>query len=217
MSPPATIAALRSLVAARFPQKTRRLGLAIPTGVPALDDALGDGLPASQLTELVSAAPSSGTQLILAQFLDTTRASRQRLALIDAADAFAPHAISPDALRHLVWVRCRHLADALAAADVLVRDGNYAAVVLDFRGVAEKALRAQPGTTWHRLHRVIEHASPAVLALTPCPLVPAVSWRLVLSTSHGLSARRWSAQNLLAHLTVEVARGHVGDALEKAG
>ncbi len=109
------------------------------------------------------------------------------------------------------------MADALAAGDVLVRDGNYAVVVLDLRGVAEKALRAQPGTTWHRLHRVIEHASPAVLALTPCPLVPAVAWRLVLFASHGLSARRVPAQNLLAHLPVEVARGHAGDALEKAG
>ncbi len=67
MSPPATMAALRSLVAARFPQKTRRQGLAGPTGVPALDLALGDGLPASQLTELVSSAPSSGAQLVLAQ------------------------------------------------------------------------------------------------------------------------------------------------------
>jgi len=123
--------------------------------VPAIDEALGDGLPASQLTELVSAAPSSGGQLVLARFLETTRMARQRVALIDAADGFAPHAIPQDALRHLVWVRCRAFADALASGDVLVRDGNYAAVVIDLRGVAEKVLRKQPGTTWHRLHRVI--------------------------------------------------------------
>jgi hypothetical protein len=211
------MAALRSLVAARFPQKARRQGVGVPTGVPAIDEALGDGLPASQLTELVSAAPSSGGQLILAQLLETTRAARQRLALIDAADGFAPHAISPDALRHLVWVRCRSLADALAVADVLVRDGNYAAVVLDLRGVAERTLRQQPGTVWHRLHRVIENSAPSVLALTPCPLIPAVAWRLVLSTPHRLAARRMSQEQLATTLTVEIARGHAGGALERAG
>ncbi len=217
MSPLATMAALRSLVAARFPQKTRRQGVHMPTGVPAIDEALGDGLPASQLTEVVSAAPSSGGQVVLSRLLETTRTARQRVALIDAADGFAPHAVSPDALRHLVWVRCRTFADALASSDVLVRDGNYAAVIIDLRGIAEKALRMQPGTTWHRLHRVIEHAAPAVLVLTPCPLVPAVSWRLVLSTSHGLAARRMSQEQLAATLTVEIARGHVSDAMERAG
>lgn len=217
MSPPATMAALRSLVAARFPQKTRRQGVGVPTGVPAIDQALGDGLPASQLTELVSATPSSGGQVVLARFLETTRMARQRVALIDAADGFAPHAIAPDALRHLVWVRCRAFADALASGDVLVRDGNYAAVVIDLRGIAEKVLRNQPGTTWHRLHRVIEHAAPAVLVLSPCPLVPAVSWRLVLSVSHGLATKRMSQEQLATTLTVEIARGHVSEAMERAG
>jgi len=38
------------------------------------------------LTELVSAAPGTGGQTVFAQLLRTTRAARQRVALIDGAD-----------------------------------------------------------------------------------------------------------------------------------
>ncbi len=218
MSRLATFAALRSLVAARFPDRTRRHGDGVPTGVAVVDDALGSGLHASQLTELVSEVPSAGGQLVLARLLETTRAARQRLALIDAADGFAPEAVPPDTLKHLVWVRCRALADALTVADVLVRDGNYAVVVLDLRGVADRALKKQSATAWHRLHRVVENEAPAVLVLTPCPLVPSVPWRLVLRTPHGLASRRLTQEKLLAQLTVEIARGHATQTVaERAG
>ena len=146
-----TIADLRQLLAARFPEKTEKPAGLVPTGVRAIDEALGGGLPAGRLTELVAAAPGCGGQLVLAQLLATTRAARQRVALIDGADAFAPEAVSPDTLRHLVWVRCRTLDQTLGVADLLVRDGNYAAVVLDLCGCPERALRRTPATLWHRL------------------------------------------------------------------
>jgi len=212
-----TLAELRTLMAARLPAKPRKPGGGVATGVRALDDALGGGLPAGQLTELVSAGPSSGGQTILAQLLHTTRGTQQRIALIDGADGFAPEAVPADTLRHLVWVRARNPEQALAAADLLVRDGNYAVVVLDLRGLSERALLKQPATVWHRLHHAAGGAAPAVLVQTTTPLVAAVPWRLVLRAAQPLPRQRLTRETIVAGLTVEIARGHAAAARELAG
>ncbi len=203
-----TIAALRSLVDARFPTSVRKPGAGVATGVPAIDEALGGGLPAGQLTELVSAVAGSGGQLVLTRLLVTTRVERQRVALVDATDGFAPESVPDDALRHLVWVRPQKLSEALAAADVLVRDGNYAVVVLDLRGVERRLLLGIPKSQWHRLHRAAESRPAAVLVQTTVSLVPAVPWRLILDTPQGLAAQRQPQEKLLTQLGVQRMRGH---------
>lgn len=205
---PTTLTALRSLLAARFPEKTRKRAGHVPSGVRALDELLGGGLPVGQLTELISQTPSSGGQLILGRLIQSTRQARQRLGLIDGADGFAPEAIATDTLRHLIWVRCRTTADTFAAADLLVRDGNYAALAIDLRGLPEKSLRQQPASTWYRLQRAADESPSAILVMTPCPLVPAVPWRLVLQTPLPLESRRWPQEKLAEHLVVERVRGH---------
>src|SRR5665213_2992400 len=105
MPKPTTIAALRSLVTAWTPAPLARRDANVATGVPALDAALGGGLPRGRVTELVSAAPSSGGDLVFGALLASTRAARLRVALIDAADGFAPRNYPADWLRHLVWIR----------------------------------------------------------------------------------------------------------------
>ena len=183
---PQTVSALRSLLAARFPERTRRPHGGVPASVLPVDDALGGGLPAGRLTELVSAVPSSGGQTVVASLIAATQAARQRIALVDGSDAFAPEAVPADMLRHLVWVRCRIAEQAFSVADILVRDGNYAVVVLDLRGCAERALRRTPASLWYRLQRAAEGGSVAVLVQTQSPLVPAVPSRLVLDRSMAL-------------------------------
>lgn len=211
-----TIAALRSLVDSRFPPNPRKQAGDVPTGTGAIDAALGGGLAAGRLTELV-APLASGGQLVFAQLLRTTRAARQRVALVDAADSFAPEALPTDALRHLVWVRPRQLAEALAAADVLVRDGNYAAVVLDLRGIAGRELDRTPKTLWHRLHRAAANQPGAVLVFTAFPVVPSVPWRLTLSAPSAGFSPRLMREQLVAQLTIETARGHAVLVEELAG
>ena len=179
----------------------------MPAGVGPVDDALGGGLPAGRLTELVSAAPSSGGQTVVARLLAATRAARQRMALVDGADGFAPGAVPAGDLRHLVWVRCRRTEEAFAVADILVRDGNYAAAVLDLRGCPERALRRTPATVWHRLHRAAEGGSVAVLVQTTFPLVPAVPWRLVLDTPFALAGTEAPRESLAERLSVRTERG----------
>ena len=200
-----TLAALRSLVAAWNPPD-RRACEGVPTGVPAIDSALGGGLPGGQLTELV-VAPGSGGQLTLVQLFETTRSARQRVALIDATDAFAPEVVAADLLRHLVWARCHNTEEAFKVADVLVRDGNYAAVVLDLRDAPGSALNRIPKTTWHRLHRITERQPAAVLVLSRYGLVPAVRWRLELPSRFRLSEQRRPRLELITALHAEALRG----------
>lgn len=195
-------------MAARFPTAFRKPGPGVPTGVTPIDAALGGGLPAGRLTELVSAPAGGGGQLVLARLLATTRRERQRLALVDATDAFAPECVPDDALQHLVWVRPRSFDETFAAADVLVRDGNYAVVVLDLRGVSTRTLLTAPKTLWHRLHRAAESRPAAVLVQTPRGVVPSVPWRLVLETRAGLVTQHQAQEKILAQLHVVVARGH---------
>ena len=218
---PATLAALRSLLAARFPEKTRRAPGGVPTGIAAVDDALGGGLAAGRLTECVTAGPGSGGQLVLAGLLASTRGARQRLALVDGADGFAPEAVPADQLRHLVWVRCRGAAEALAAGDLLVRDGNYAVVALDLRGLPARVLRKQPAAVWYRLQRAAEGGAAAVLVLTPHPLVPAVPWRLILHPCLTLADAQRPRTDVAAGLAIEVGRSagqpETGESEELAG
>ena len=206
--PSQTVSALRSLLAARFPEKSRRAGGGVSAAVRAIDDALGGGLPAGRLTELVSAVPSGGGQTVLARLLASTQAARQRIALVDGSDGFAPGAVPDDMLRHLVWVRCRAPDEAFAAADILVRDGNYAVVVLDLRGCAERVLRRTPASTWYRLQRAAEGGSVAVLVQTQSPLVPAVPWRLVLDEPLSLASAGAPREDVAARLAVRAERSH---------
>jgi hypothetical protein len=208
-APSQTVSDLRSLLAARFPERTRRPHGGVPAAVGPVDDALGGGLPAGRLTELVSAVPSGGGQTVLASLIAATQAARQRIALIDGSDAFAPGAVPGDMLRHLVWVRCRAPGEAFAAADILVRDGNYAVVVLDLRGCAERVLRRTPASTWYRLQRAAEGGSVAVLVQTTLPLVPAVPWRLVLETPLSLADAGAPREGVADRLAVRTERSHV--------
>ncbi len=214
---PSKLATLRQLLAERFPTASRHSGGCVPTGVPAIDEALGGGLPGGLLTEVVSAGPGTGGQFLLAWLLAATRASRLRAALIDAADGFAPETVPEDELRHLVWVRPRGLEQAFGAADILARDGNYAVVALDLRGLPEKALRRQPAAAWFRLQRAVEGGAAALLVQTEFPLVPSAPWRLVLREAPGLESRWLERDELAAGLRPEVERSRSAATEEKAG
>jgi hypothetical protein len=210
-----TLDSLRALVAARFPTPVRKQPEGLPVGVREIDEILGGGLPVGRLTELVS-APGTGGQLVLARLLASTRLTRRRVALIDASEGFAPDGVETDSLRHLVWVCPATVDDTFAVANMLVRDANYAAVVLDLRGIAERLLKRLPASAWHRLHRAAENG-PAVLVQTAQPLVPAVPWRLQLEGAHGLVSQRLRRDELADTLVIETLRGHLAPVEEMTG
>ena len=205
---------MRSLLAARAPRPPRSEH-GIATGVAGIDAALGGGLPRGRVTELVSANAGSGGELALASLLARTRGARLRVALVDAADGFAPRSFSPDLLRHLVWVRAKSLGEALACADVLVRDGNYAVLIVDVRGVPARELNRQPVHVWHRLRLAAEQHPAAVLVQSNAAVVRSVPWRLTLRAPTTLATLRRPRAERAAALPVELSRGQAGEVAER--
>ena len=212
-----TVSALRSLLSARFPERRHRACGGVAASVGPIDEALGGGQPAGRLTELVCEAPSVGGQTVVARLLAATQAARQRIALIDGADGFAPGSVPGDMLRHLVWVRCGGPEQAFAAADILVRDGNYAVVILDLRGCAERILRRTPTSVWYRLQRAAEAGTVAVLVQTSFALVPAVPSRLVLHGPLSLGDCDVAQEAVASRLSVRMDRSHAEAPRELAG
>ncbi len=221
---PDKLADLRRLLAARFPATARSTGRTLATGIPALDQACG-GLPLGAVTEIVCAAPSCGSQLLLGQLLAVTRATRARIALVDVSDCFDPDSFSVDLIAHLIWVRCPQLPSrpastaggpaskiattttlALQAADLLARDANLGLVVLDLRHAPEAELRRISGPQWYRFQRAVEPADLPFVVFTPRASVPSAQLRLVLSTSHDFAAFSTERPRLISVLAPALQR-----------
>lgn len=237
---PESLAALRLLLAERFPQAAPRPAAVLPTGIAALDEAGDGGLPLGAITEVVALAPSTGGQLLISRLLAATRARRMRAALVDALDAFDPRSHEAPLLQHLVWVRCRTLDEAMHAADLLVRDANLALVMVDLRGVAGRALHGVPATTWYRLQRALERTDMAMVVFTaenretgklgnremageignghpaPLGLVGSARLRLTLAGSFPLDTLAGEQARLACRLPVEVQRRHAHEARRSA-
>jgi hypothetical protein len=202
MSASPNLADLRQLLAVRFPSAAPRLDSVVPSGVAALDEALGGGLPTAAFTELVNPTAGGGGNLVLASLLATTRQARQRVALLDASDGFAPDEFSPAVLDHLVWARGGgpDLKPIWAAADLLLRDPHFAVVVIDLRGRSERELLRTPGTTWYRLQRALEQSTAAGLVFSPGATVPSASHRFCLDAPLTASALVADRTDLFAQL-----------------
>src|SRR6185503_12304654 len=213
MPAPEKLASLRRQLAERLPTLQRTFALfgaakparVLPTGVGALDDALG-GLPLATVTEIVCAAPSCGGQLLLQQLLAVTRRERRRVALVDSHDSFDPDSCPHDLLAHLLWIRCPSTATALQAADLVARDANLGLVVLDLRRAPEADLRRIPGPQWYRLQRAVEPTDLALVVETPRPSVPSAQVRFVLARPHAMAALDNERPALTTQLTPALQR-----------
>ena len=179
---------LRQFLAERLPQA--RLGMApermvpaaLPTGIESIDQGLGGGLPQGAFTELVAPGEGSGSAQFIHSLLRHTASAGRFLTLVDGADSLDIDALEPEALAHLLWVRCRSTAEALQTTDLLLRDCNIALVVLDLKLNPAHELRRIPGTLWYRLSRLMEQHGGTVLVITPQPLVAGAAARIVSRT-----------------------------------
>lgn len=199
------LAALRHLLAERFPTVPRTAGRLLPTGLASIDESTG-GLPLSAITEIVCDTPSCGGHLLFGQLLAITRRERQRVALIDSTDSFDPASHPADLLAHLVWIRCRDTATALQATDLLARDANFSLLLLDLRDAPAADLRRIPGPQWYRLQRAVEPTDLALVVETPRPSVPSAQLRLILETSHSPSAFNRERSTLIETLPATLQR-----------
>lgn len=171
---------LRKLLAERFPQEPLPATSRFATGLPGFDQTLAGGLAKGAITELSSAAPQAGSATLFAALLERAGREKYFVALIDGRDSFDPAAVSGAALRHLLWVRCQQASEALQAADLLLRDGNFPLVVLDLVLNPAPELRRIPQNNWYRLQRLVEPAPTAFLVLTAQPMISSAQGKLVL-------------------------------------
>ena len=199
-APAGSIIDLRNLLAERFPQPFASPSLRLATGLPAVDEATGGGLPKSAITELSSPQVSAGSALLLYALLQSAQRDGNFLALVDGRDSFDPSALGGlgnQRLRNLLWVRCTKALDAVKAADLLLRDGNFPLVVLDLVLNASDELRKIPQTSWYRLQRLVEAAPTVFLVLTRTSIISSAqlklsldnAWRLIDLEQDDLRAR----------------------------
>ena len=178
---------LRQLLAERFPQSFASPSSRLATGLPTIDEPLGGGLPKGAITELSSPNLSAGSALLIYALLESAHRDGYFLALVDGRDSFDPQPLGNLRLRNLLWVRCAQALQAVKAADLLLRDGNFPLVVLDLVLNAPEELRKIPQTTWYRLQRLVETAPSAFLVLTRASMISSAQLKLSLDNAWTLN------------------------------
>src|SRR5207249_4150291 len=159
-APAGSIVDLQKLLAERFPHTPvsaarRRL----VTGLSFLDEAIGGGLPKGAITELISPEVSAGSASLIHALLETAQRDCYFLALIDGRDSFDPQPLGNACLGHLLWMRCTKALEAIKAADLLLRDGNFPLLIVDLVLNPREESRKIPQTNWYRLQRLVESTS----------------------------------------------------------
>jgi len=202
---------LRKLLAERFPHTPMAAATCrFITGFSFLDQVIGGGLPKGAITELISAQISAGSASLIHALLQAAHRNRYFLALIDGRDSFDPSASGRPGngcLSYLLWVRCTKALEAIKAADLLLRDGNFPLVILDLVLNAPEELRKIPQTSWYRLQRLVESAPTACLVLTRLGMVSSAQLKIVLENSWTLES--FEEENAISRLRIRVERSHL--------
>jgi hypothetical protein len=209
--PSANVIQLRQLLTDKFPglrlqlpdqaAAARRLW---PTGLPPIDGPLSGGLPKGALSEVVSAAKSSGSATLLRALLSHAAAARQIITLIDSHDSLDVTALDEATLSRLLWVRCRSAEEAMKASDLVLRDANLPLVLLDLQMAPVAELRRIPATTWYRFQRLLEETGTTCLVFTSRPTVNCAQTRIQVTTHFSLETLEREAAECAAELKLEV-------------
>jgi hypothetical protein len=197
---------LRKLLAERFPQPASPATSILPTGLSFLDQITGGGLAKNAITELISPKISAGSASLIHALLQSAQRDRHFVALVDGSDSFDPGSSDNSALRYLLWVRCRKAFDAIKAADLLLRDGNFPLVIVDLVLNEPVELGKIPQTNWYRLQRLVEDVPTACLVIDRQGLVGSAQSKIVLENSWTLADRE--EENAISNLRFRVQRSH---------
>ena len=201
---------LRKLLAERFPQPPFSAVTRLVTGLSFVDQTIGGGLPKGAITELISPQISAGSALFIQALLQAAHRDRYFLALIDGRDSFDPSALGEldnARLRNLLWVRCSKALEAVKAADLLLRDGNFPLLIIDLVFNPPEELRKIPQTTWYRFQRLVESAPTACLVLSRHGMVSSAQFKIVLENSWSLET--FEEDEAISRLQIRVQRSHL--------
>jgi hypothetical protein len=198
---------LRNLLANRFPHAPTPRGTRLVTGLTSFDQLIGGGLPQNAITELISPRVSSGSASLIQALIHGAYRDKYFLALIDGRDSFNPCGFPNSALRQLLWVRCTKAIEAVKAADLLLRDGNFPLLIVDLILNPPEELRKIPQTTWYRLQRLVQSVPTACLVLTRYEMVSSAQLKLVLENCWSLETLE--KQDAISQLRIVVKRSHL--------
>jgi hypothetical protein len=209
-APAGSIVDLRNLLAERFPQIQLPATAHLSTGLRFFDQASGGGLPKGAITELISPQESAGTASLIYALLQAAHREQYFLALVDGKDSFDPSAsggLGNAPLQNLLWVRCRKATEAIKAADLLLRDGNFPLVIVDLVLNTRDELRKIPQTNWYRLQRLVEAAPTACLVLTRQSIISSAQLKIVLKNLWTL--KTFEEKNAISQLRIRIQRSHL--------
>jgi hypothetical protein len=198
---------LHNLLANRFPAQPISAATRLVTGLTSFDESIGGGLPKGGITELISPRGSAGSATLVQVFIHGAYRDKYFVALIDGRDSFDPCALGNSILRQLLWVRCTKPLEAVKAADLLLRDGNFPLVIIDLILNSPEELRKIPQTTWYRLQRLVELVPTACLVLTRHEMVSSAQLKLVLESSWNLESLE--KEDAISQLHIVVKRSHL--------
>jgi RecA/RadA recombinase len=181
---------LRNLLANRFPRAPKSVGTRLITGLAFFDQSVGGGLPKGAITELITPPRSAGSASLVHAFIHGAYRDKYFVALIDGRDSFDPCALGNSILRQLLWVRCTKALEAVKAADLLLRDGNFPLLIVDliFNSPAESV-------------------PTACLVLTRYEMVSSAQLKLVLENSWNLETLE--KHDAISQLRIAVKRWHL--------
>jgi len=156
--------ALAARVASPFEYRDRPVVETVPAGIGSVDFLTG-GFPRGSLTEIYGPPCSGRTSLLISALASRTAAS-EVCALVDARDAFDPTSAEAAGvkLKHLLWVRCRNVDQALRSTDLLIQGGGFGLIALDFGDTPAQAVRYVPLQVWFRFRRAVE-STPTILVV----------------------------------------------------
>ena len=198
---------LRHLLEVRFPQAPMPVGTRLVTGLASFDQPSGGGLPKGAITELISPQGSAGSASLVHALIHGAYHDQYFVALIDGRDSFDSCALANSILSQLLWVRCTNALEAVKAADLLLRDGNFPLVIVDLILNSVEELRKIPQTTWYRLQRLVEWVPTACLLLTRYDMVSSAQLKLVLENSWNLESSE--KNEAISQLRIVVKRSHL--------
>jgi recombination protein RecA len=181
--------ALAARVASPFEYRDRPAVETVPAGIHSVDFLTG-GFPRGSLTEIYGPPCSGRTSLLISALASRTSAS-EVCALVDACDAFDPTSAEAAGvkLKHLLWVRCRNVDQALRSTDLLIQGGGFGLIALDFGDTPAQVVRYVPLQVWFRFRRAVE-STPTILVVLEQESNAKTCASLVLQLR--MQAARWS-------------------------